>query len=257
MEKPMKKKYLTLGSFLVCLSLATSACNLPTRRGIQTPSGTSSTDGAAASLSLCSNPFFPNNSGDSWEYSGNDSLTGSYQLTQSITNHQDSSFTQETNLANGSYSVTYQCTSAGLISDNPVEQYAGILLSSQNAPVDIQITSNTGISLPGKIAPGVTWQQTINWEATSTQINTSGRFVFNYTAVGYENVTVPAGSYDGLRVDTTIQIEVTSLHISLGSYTISSWWAPEIGLVKSEGTSHLSEVNYSNSMELTAYTPAP
>ena len=80
-------------------------------------------------------------------------------------------------------------------------------------------------------------------EATSPELNLSGRFVFDYTAVGYENVTVPFGTFNALRVDATIRIEVSGFRIQAGTYTTSTWLVPEIGMVKSEGTSHVPGLN--------------
>jgi len=144
-----------------------------------------------------------------------------------------------------------------LTASDPVQQYAGALLSSPDSPMSVKLSSNSGVSLPAKIIPGDTWQQTVDFDATSQQLNVSGRFVFDYTAVAYENVTVPAGTYNALRVDGTIRIEVTGLHILAGSYTTSIWFAPEVGMVKSEGTSHVTGVDFSDSMQLTRFTPAP
>lgn len=84
----------------------------------------------------------------------------------------------------------------------------------------------------------------------------NGRFVFDYTAVGFENVTVIAGVYNALRVNATIRIEVTGLHILAGTYTTTLWLVSEIGLVKSEGTSHVTGFDFSDSMQLTRFTPA-
>ncbi len=87
--------------------------------------------------------------------------------------------------------------------------------------------------MPAEITPGDTWQQTADWDATSPEINMSGRFVFDYTAVGYENVTVPFGSFNALRVNATIRIEVTGFRILAGTYTTTTWMVPDVGIIKS------------------------
>jgi hypothetical protein len=65
------------------------------------------------------------------------------------------------------YSVPYDCSAGGITSVNPVHEYAGALLDSPNTPVSVNLTSNTGTSLPATINPGDTWQQTVGFEATS------------------------------------------------------------------------------------------
>ncbi len=234
-------------------------CNLPSRHIKLTP--TQSTLPLEVSTPtpapLCANQYLPTTAGEQWEYSGSDSFSGAYTRTDKITDALATAFTQSTSIGETSYSVVFDCTSSGLTSGNPIEQYAGALLSSPNVPVSVKMTSNSGITLPARINPGDTWQQVADFQATSPQLNVNGRFVFAYTAVGYENVTVPAGTYNALRVDATISIELTILHVPAGTYTTTSWWVPEVGLVKSEGTSHVTGVDFSDSMELVKFTQAP
>jgi hypothetical protein len=123
--------------------------------------------------------------------------------------------------------------------------------------VNVKLTSNSGLTLPANIAPGDTWQQTADFEATSQNLNINGRFVFDYTATGYENITVPFGTFDALRVETTIRVEVSAFHVVAGTYTTTSWLVPGVGMIKSEGTSHVSGIDFSDAMQLTSFTPAP
>jgi DUF3108-like len=159
--------------------------------------------------------------------------------------------------ANTTYSVGYTCSAEGLTVSDPIQQYMGALLSSPDFPVSVKLNSINGITLPTTVKPGDTWEQTANWEATGANISVSGRFVFNYAAIGYENITIPYGAYNALRVDANISIKVSPLQISYGSYKMSLWLAPDIGVVKSEGTSYIRGVDFSDSTQLTAFTPAP
>jgi hypothetical protein len=138
--------------------------------------------------------------------------------------------------------VDYACTNAGLIALNPIQQYIGALLTSLNAQVNVNLLSNSGISLPAKI---------------SQDISTNGRLVFVYTAVGYENITVPFGTFDALRVDATIRIEIGGFRILTGTYETTTWMAPNVGIIKSVGTSHVPRVEFSDSMELTRFATSP
>ena len=255
----MKNRLLPVITVLILSALILSACNLPDRLSEPTPSlpAVSSVQSSPTPVYLCDNQYFRHKLGDSWEYSGSNTIVGVYNRTDTVTGSSADVFTVATSLSSVNYKVHYGCTSAGLTASDPVQQYAGALLSSPDSPMSVKLSSNSGVSLPAKIIPGDTWQQTVNFEATSQQLNVSGRFVFDYTAVAYENVTVPAGTYNALRVDGTIRIEVTGLHILAGSYTTSIWFAPEVGMVKSEGTSHVTGVDFSDSMQLTRFTPAP
>ncbi len=255
----MRNKTGTIFSILIIVTLLLSSCNLPQRQVSTSPTSMANVlpQISPTPAPLCANPYFPTTSGDRWEYSGTNSLLGNYTRVDVIASSSNATFTQESTLDTITYSVPYDCTAAGLTSQNPVQQYAGALLNSPNAPVSVKLSSNSGVTLPDSVAPGATWQQTADFEATSSQINVNGRFVFDYTAVGLESVTVPAGTYNALRVDATIHIQVTSLHVPAGTYTITSWWAPGVGLVKSEGTSHVTGIDFTDSLQLASFTPAP
>lgn len=207
--------------------------------------------------SLCDNLYFPNKVGDTWEYAGNNTAMGAYTRTDTISNAGDKSFSVQSSVAGATSTVDYTCTAAGLVSTNPIQQYVGPLLSSLGSQLNIKLLSSSGISLPAKINPGDTWQQIAQFDASSASYSTSGRLVFNYTAVGYENVTVPSGTYDTLRVDTSIKIEISAFRIPAGTYEMTTWMAPNVGTIKTQGTSHVSNVNFSDSTELSSFAPAP
>ncbi len=259
----MKHKLLSTFIMLFMPVLLLSACNLPSRQAAltqtQTPVPTTEPfiEISPTPTPLCFNPYYPNRMGDTWDYSGTNSAIGAYTRTDTILNSDQQSFTQETTLSNVTYSVTYTCSSTGLTSTDPIQQYAGALLSGSNAPVKVTLTSNTGTSLPAKINPGDSWQQTTDWYATSPELNLNGRFVFNYSAVGYERVAVPFGTFDALRVDANIRVEVSGLRILAGTYTTTTWFVPQVGIVKSEGTSHVPGIDFTDSMQLTGFTPTP
>jgi len=241
--------------------LLLTACNLPSKPALQAQSPTSPAINAPAvtptPARLCDNSFFPNSEGISWEYSGNNNVLGAYSRTDTVTASSGDAFTLETQLAGVSYAVNYSCTADGLVAADPVQQYAGAILSSPDMPVNLKLGAVSGTTLPTRINPGDTWQQTAEWEASSTDLNVNGRFVFDYAAVGYENITVPFGNYNALRIDVGVRIQVSGLHIPAGSYAVSLWMAPGVGIVKSQGTSHVPQVDFSDSMELTRFVSSP
>ena len=257
-----KKTTLSI-SLLILMTVLLSSCNLPNRQTIptQTLSPTPITIEAIMTAtpvpSLCDNIYFPNTVGDTWEYAGNNTAMGTYTRIDTISNSGDKSFSVQSSVAGATSTVDYTCTAAGLVSTDPIQQYVGPLLSSLGGQVSIKLISNSGISLPAKINPGDTWQQIAQFDATSASYSTSGRLVFNYTAVGNENVTVPSWSYNALRVDTSIKIEISAFRISAGTYEMTTWMAPNVGIIKTQGSSHVSNVNFTDSTELSSFTPAP
>ncbi len=252
----MKSKTLKLIRVLLLSALLLPACNLPSRQNPRTttPALAPATIDTPTPALVCENQYFPDKKGNSWSYSGTNSATGTYTRQDIITSSEADRFTMETQLTSFSYQVSYTCSSVGLAAADPVEQYAGLILSSPDTPVSVKLGDVSGITLPAQIKPGDTWQQVADFNASSTNLTLNGRLVFNYTAVGFENVSVPYGSFNALRVDATIRIELTGLRILAGTYTTSLWMAPGVGLVKSEGTSHIPRVDFSDSMELTAFS---
>jgi hypothetical protein len=260
LEKIMFRKYTFIGALILSL-LILSSCNLPSRQASQSETPTSAIaslpDVSPTPVPLCSNQYLPNAAGDTWNYSGNNTAIGAYNRTDTLTSSSNNAFTVETTLANVTYSLNYTCSSAGLTATDPIQQYVGALLSGPDAPVSVKLTSSSGITLPASITPGDTWQQTADWQASSKDLNLNGRFVFDYTAAGYENVTVPFGTFNALRVDATIRIEVSGFRILAGTYTTTTWMVPDVGIVKSEGTSHVPGVNFTDGMQLSSYAKSP
>ena len=257
----MFKKFTFIVATFIMLMLVLTACNLPTNQKLdaQTPL---SLDAPVANIptpvpTLCDNQYFPNTLGDTWDYTGNTSATGAYTRMDTITNLGEKSFTVQSNISGVSYNVDYSCTEAGLVAVNPIQQYLGAILSSLNGQVSLNLVSNSGISLPSKISPGDTWQQVVEWEGSAQGLSTNGRLIFDYTAAGYETVTIPSGTFDTLRVNTSIRIEVSDFNIKYGSYEITNWMAPNLGIIKSQGSSNVPNVEFSDNLELTRFTPSP
>lgn len=255
----LKKTTLIVLAIIQVLFTLTS-CNLPAG------SKTSETGGPQTIVDiiaptpntrLCENLYYPNTTGDTWEYAGSTSALGAYSRTDTITRSEAKSFMVESNSSGISYSVEYSCTEAGLLSTNPIQQYLGALLPILSGQVTLNLVSNSGLSLPSVIKPGDTWEQIAEWEGTAQGFSAKGRLVFNYTAIGHETVTISSGTYEALRVDTSILIEISNFHIRYGSYEISTWMAPNIGVIKSDGHSDIPNVDFSDSLELIRFTKSP
>lgn len=256
-----RKSSLINKMIILSLLLLLSSCNLPSKAGGQTPYPSANSIGAQNSpypiTTLCNNPYFPSTLGKRWEYSGNNSAIGAYTRTDTITQSTSDSFSVDSNYPNVTYSVDYTCSAEGLTASNPLQQYLGALLSDPNTPVNVNLTSNSGISLPARINPDDTWQQVASFDAATKEISLNGRFVFNYSAAGYEQVTVPYGTFDALRVNATIRIEVSGLRILAGTYSTTFWLVPNIGMVKSQGSSQLPGVDFTDQLELTGFKTSP
>jgi DUF3108-like len=251
---------------LLLSTLVLSSCNLPKRQvnQISTPMPTSTetptvipvmpTSTTTPIPSVCDNLYYPNQLSNTWEYAGNNTALGDYVRTDIISNSSSQSFTVESNLSSVTYPVDYNCTPEGLTSVDPIQQYLGALLNTPNSPVNVTLLSNSGITLPAQINPGDSWQQVAEFKGSVNNTSASGRVVFNYSAVGFENITVPFGTYNALRVDCNIRIELTPFRILAGTYEATNWMAPNVGIIKSTGTSHIPNLDFIDSLELTSFT---
>ena len=264
----MKKK--TIGVLLLVASLGLSSCNLPQppqtpavpsptstlNGGMLTvtdtpssPQSTQSTDGD----SPCDNGYFPNDDGTTWTYSGQNSATGGYTRTDEVSNSTDDGFTTTTTLTKITYETEFTCTQAGIINLLAAGGWLSAFFSGPNGSVEVTPTMNTGITLPKEFKVGDTWDQYLAWNAASTKGNQNGSFNYHYTAMGLEVVTVPAGTFDAMRINATIDVELGTYQKMNGAYTVSTWWVKDVGPVKMEGSMDMPGLKFTDTLELESY----
>jgi len=135
-------------------------------------------------------------------------------------------------------------------------------------PADIQIndswTQQTDFQFTSSNLRGWSW---FKWKILHQPLNArtlplpagSGRFIYEYKAVGFEKIKVPAGIYNALRIDTTATgyldpsrdfspffensgcgwssntVDQANPLMTL-TFEGSTWWVSDIGWVKKEGT---------------------
>ncbi len=200
----------------------------------------------------CSNVYLPTTEGSTWTYSSTSSLsTGSGGRTVNTTKVGPDSFFHDVQLVKPPlhYEVSWQCTAQGLV------EYGGGVLASLNASgkVKIDILRNTGVSLPSRINIGDTWSQTTEIRMTSESLNGTGRWIGNFKAIGPEEITVPAGTFNTMQMDGTLKSEsdpYPSLNLTVEG---SSWYAPEVGLVKNAGHVFGETADYTYELVLVSY----
>lgn len=103
--------------------------------------------------------------------------------------------------------------------------------------------SMDGEILPHDLAVGREWDLT-----TEVEIHTNNermramldgrrqKTVIASKVVGEERVTVPAGTYDALKIEQVITIDTSVMGVS-ATTTANAWYAKDVGLVKSENRS--------------------
>lgn len=200
---------------------------------------------------LCDNDYFPSDDGATWIFAGNNSKTGEYTRTDTVIDSSDTGFTIQTDLEDVSYTQAFECTEAGLINLEAGLQDIVAVFSGKNGDVVLTRENNSGLSIPRELNPGLTWEQFLAWKASSSVGITTGSFTYHYTAMGLEVVSVPGGTFDAMRIN--VQIEVAASQSPAWTYVNSIWLVKDIGLVKSQGSSDLSGVEFTDTIELVSY----
>jgi len=206
---------------------------------------------------LCDNTYFNSNGDTAWTYSGNNSKLGDYSRTDTIIDSRDDGFTMGTTLPDVSYSVEFACTEAGLIDMDPLKGSFTALLSGPSGSVNVTTTGISGITFPRDIQPGDAWQHVVDWEATFSGGSSQGQFVYQYLARGLEVVNVPWGTFDAMHLDIQIEIGAGFNPSLSGTYEENLWLVKDIGIIKSEGTSHIPGVEFTDTYELTSFSSPP
>ena len=158
-----------------------------------------------------------------------------------------------TQLTRVNYTVEYNCTAAGLIALDAAQQLITAMLSGPDDSVTVRTLAHSGLTIPANIQPGNTWQQIIEWGAANSTTTSHGTFTFNYTALGLEAITVPLGSFDAMRINVEIQLEIGDTARMTGTYANSMWLVKDIGMIKSDGASHIPGVQFTDRLELESF----
>ena len=168
----------------------------------------------------CDNPFYPISDEAVWMYSSSDG-------TNSISTMSADDFGKFTITAEGpdsTFTIDGECTEEGITimqAPGAATTYSGEYGSSTVSTVTV-----SGVTLPKDVGQGEQWTQsiTVTTEAGESVIET------NYTAVGFENVTVPAGDFYALKVEQSGYVTVFGQKVEMHGF---NWYAEGVGPVKS------------------------
>jgi hypothetical protein len=197
----------------------------------------------ASSAGLCQNPYYPVVQGASWTYQVSGTSSGTF--TRSIVNIRENGFDDQDVFSAGvTRQGRWECREGNLISLTP-GSVASVIASGDQA--NFTVESNTGITFPADPRPGTEWTQTIIYrgQQTISDTNLESRNVLNMSckAIGIENVSVPAGDFEALRVDCTTQLDISisvPLAMNLGTTVAgSAWYASGVGWIKSRDTGEM------------------
>src|SRR5574342_189400 len=189
---------------------------------------------------LCANAYYPVREGSTWSYKSTGGPAGEYSFTDTITSVREDGFTLSTQFNELTRTQEWACKPEGLVA----LQLGGApaaTLNSQNMQLDLEVKNVSGVTFPSEINPGDQWQHDLDFEGKMTVAGQEGTATGDaqtrFTTIGNESVTVPAGTFDALKiqVDTTLNINVSFQGANVpvtfsGTYTY--WFAQGAGWVK-------------------------
>ncbi len=191
----------------------------------------------------CVNPYFPVTDGRTLVYQSSDPLGGSTTYSITYGNTSDGGFTATFALEGQPEPLTLEwvCTEEGLLSPN---------LSSmlgEATGLEIEVLEASGVTLPAadEMEIGATWSANYAMRMVFSD-ESIGSMVMNQTIsnsseiVGRESVTVPYGTFDALRIETSGTVEVamdldgTPMPAPGIEINSTTWYVDGIGMVREE-----------------------
>ena len=168
----------------------------------------------------CDNPFYPVSDEATWTYN----LTSGGTAVHVMAVDENGAFTINIQGNDSSFTIDGDCTDEGIVIMNAPGAKTTITDADGNAIVST--TDVKGVTIPNDIKINDQWSQTI-------QVTTGDQkslIQTDYTAVGFENITVPAGNFYVLKVEQSGFVEIYGQKINMHGY---QWFAEGVGTVKS------------------------
>jgi hypothetical protein len=216
--------------------------------------------GEYVAQTACDHAYFPMRQGATWTYAlqiEGESFTWTWTVTQVRGNLENASAVLMATF-DDEFTVTYnwQCTPEGIVSYDYVT-FGGSAFAGEGANITFDVRSSEGVFLPAATAmrPGATWTNrytvVMNMAIEGQSFATTSAFAGSYTAVALETVTVPAGTYEGLRVDEQSTMAITMMGQTTDlNQSGSNWYGYGVGWLRGvhsgDGeTTRMELVNYS------------
>ena len=232
--------------------------NTATQFQLTEPPTASVANTPAIATGSCINAYYPVREGSTWTYQSTGSAAGTYSFTDTITSLRADGFTLTSQFDQLTRTQEWACGLEGLI---PL-QLGGGALTSQNMKLEIATQNTSGVSYPTNIAVGDQWDYALDFTGKMDLAGSSGEAQgsdkSHFNALGLESVTVPAGTFNALKiqVDTILDISVTVQGLSVPVTFSSSyiyWFVQDTGWVKASGTGSIGGEAFAETIELQWY----
>jgi hypothetical protein len=201
-----------------------------------------------ASGDLCANPYVPAVEGATWTYNFHSDQVDVTQV-DTVTDVGSDAFLVETTRSDGfDYVITWTCTPEGLLWLQTDGGMFSAIFQGAGQTQNWETVSYSGVSVPKNGQAGDTWASDQQISVTDSTGTRNFDIAMNFHAVGLESVTVPAGTFNAMKVEFTMAwtggdgLDMT--------YQITDWFVENVGMVKSLAQAEVG----SYSQELTSYS---
>lgn len=253
--------------FITACSKA-NATSIPTQTSVpiatEAPTSTPAPQATEATLraGLCANAYYPVREGATWTYSSTGGPAGGGGFTDTITSVREHGFVLTSKYGDLTRTQEWSCTPEGLVA----LQLGGASLAifdPDTMQVNLDVSHVGGMTFPADLQPGDTWQHTLDFSGRITMrghdTDAQGNAQSSFTAVGYEKVIVPAGTFDALKihVDTTFHLTSNFNGVDL-PFTFTTpydyWFVQSVGWVKASGNGTVDDDLFTETIELQSYS---
>lgn len=209
---------------------------------------------AEGAETACDHPYFPLRSGSSWTYSTTEG-TSTWSVGSAAGTADSAQATMSIVVPEITMTTHWDCTSEGIISYD----FGNISVAEMGEVVTMDVTDSSGVFLPAAslLAAGYSWSDNytlvMHVTAEGVSLDTTMSAAESWTAVGMESVSVPAGTFEALRIEGTENISMSGFMGMGGVDTVVSatfWFAEGVGIVRYTSAS----AGYTSVGELTSYT---
>ena len=258
----MTNKYTSSVALMLLLTLIFTACasgnpELPATSTLE-PEPVESETPNAKDVSLCYNPLYPVKEGVTWTYQSTGGLSGNFSFTDTITGIREDGFTLESEFNGATLTQEWTCSSEGLASLSFGSGVAGGL-STSGVQMNLTTTNLQGVILPKTVTAGDQWAYSLDFDGTmeygDTSVATQGTAAFTFSAIGEESVTVPAGTFQAMKIHADLRLTMDVTYAGFNApvvFTIPSdiWYVPDVGWVKATSSGDIFGLNFNENIEL-------
>jgi hypothetical protein len=216
-------------------------------------------DKGAISEGGCTNRYIPVVLNANWMYQSTGSPRGEHTLTETLSDVRADGFTITTDYGSATKAFDWSCMPEGLrvfgSGNNPAQ---GLSVDANQWQLDVTIKSAEGVTLLAKANPGDSWNERYEFEMSGdiagNAIVSSGVASSTYEFLGEESITVPAGTFQAIKIRSVTKEDIQTAAAGPGAtvsneYQTIFWFVEGVGRVKSETTG-----SYTETIELESYS---